>query len=196
MATLLKIVLLGDSGVGKSCLIQRYVNKRFSAQYKTTLGADFLTKDVIVKNKPFALQVWDTAGQERFQSLSVPFYRGSDCCVLVFDVTQPKTFEHLECWYEEFLMQVSPRNPEEFPFVVFGNKTDLEGRQVSAATAQSWCKSKGRIQYFETSALSGDNVETAFETLISAVTETDPKEEEAFEPPISLAAPPPTKSCC
>lgn len=76
-------------------------------------------------------QIWDTAGQERFQSLGVAFYRGADCCVLVFDVTQPSTFKTLDSWRDEFLIQASPRDPENFPFVVLGNKIDLENRAVS-----------------------------------------------------------------
>ena len=77
-------------------------------------------------------QIWDTAGQERFQSLGVAFYRGADCCVLVFDVTAPNTFKTLDSWRDEFLIQASPRDPENFPFVVLGNKIDLENRQVRA----------------------------------------------------------------
>lgn len=80
------------------------------------------------------LQIWDTAGQERFQSLGVAFYRGADCCVLVFDVTAPNTFKTLDSWRDEFLIQASPRDPENFPFVVLGNKIDLENRQVSTGT--------------------------------------------------------------
>ena len=75
-------------------------------------------------------QIWDTAGQERFQSLGVAFYRGADCCVLVFDVTQPGSFKTLDSWRDEFLIQASPRDPENFPFVVLGNKVDLENRAV------------------------------------------------------------------
>ena len=77
-------------------------------------------------------QIWDTAGQERFQSLGVAFYRGADCCVLVFDVTAPNTFKTLDSWRDKFLIQASPRDPENFPFVVLGNKIDLENRQVRA----------------------------------------------------------------
>lgn len=96
-----------------------------------TIGADFLTKEVIVDDRVVTMQIWDTAGQERFQSLGVAFYRGADCCVLVFDVTAPNTFKNLDSWRDEFLIQASPRNPEQFPFVVLGNKVDLENRAVS-----------------------------------------------------------------
>ncbi|KFG46412.1 GTPase RAB7, partial [Toxoplasma gondii GAB2-2007-GAL-DOM2] len=102
---LLKVIILGDSGVGKTSLMNQYVNKKFSNQYKATIGADFLTKDVVIDDKEVTVQIWDTAGQERFQSLGVAFYRGADCCVLVFDVTNPKSFESLQSWKEEFLIQ-------------------------------------------------------------------------------------------
>uniref|UniRef100_A0A3B3DWE4 RAB7A, member RAS onco family n=1 Tax=Oryzias melastigma TaxID=30732 RepID=A0A3B3DWE4_ORYME len=109
--------------------MNQYVNKKFSNQYKATIGADFLTKEVMVDDRLVTMQIWDTAGQERFQSLGVAFYRGADCCVLVFDVTAPNTFKTLDSWRDEFLIQASPRDPENFPFVVLGNKIDLENRQ-------------------------------------------------------------------
>ena len=90
-------------------------------------------KKYLIRNHfSLSFQIWDTAGQERFQSLGVAFYRGADCCVLVFDVTMPNTFRSLDSWRDEFLIQASPRDPENFPFVVIGNKIDLENRAVSA----------------------------------------------------------------
>lgn len=116
--------------VGKTSLMNQYVNRRFSSQYKATIGADFLSKEVAVGDRLVTMQIWDTAGQERFQSLGVAFYRGADCCVLVYDVTAPNTFKALDSWRDEFLIQASPRDPEHFPFVVIGNKLDLENRAV------------------------------------------------------------------
>ncbi|EER06563.1 Rab7, putative, partial [Perkinsus marinus ATCC 50983] len=113
---LLKVIILGDSGVGKTSLMNQYVNKKFSPQYKATIGADFLTKEVTIDDKVVTLQIWDTAGQERFQSLGMAFYRGADCCCLVYDITNPKSFESLDSWRDEFLIQASPKDPEEFPF--------------------------------------------------------------------------------
>ena len=86
---------------------------------------------VMVDDRLVTMQIWDTAGQERFQSLGVAFYRGADCCVLVYDVTAPSTFKSLDSWRDEFLIQASPRDPDRFPFVVLGNKVDLENRAVS-----------------------------------------------------------------
>ena len=107
--------------------MNQYVNSKFSKQYKATIGADFLTKEVQVDDRLVTMQIWDTAGQERFQSLGVAFYRGADCCVLCYDVNTQKTFENLENWRDEFLIQASPADPDGFPFVVLGNKVDVEG---------------------------------------------------------------------
>jgi len=159
---LLKVIILGDSGVGKTSLMNQYVNKKFNAQYKATIGADFLTKEVTVDDRLVTMQIWDTAGQERFQSLGVAFYRGADSCVLVFDVVQPKTFDNLDSWRDEFLIQAGPRDPDNFPFVVLGNKIDVDSRVVAQKRALAWCQAKGNIPYFETSAKEAINVEQAF----------------------------------
>lgn len=112
-------------------------------------------------------QLWDTAGQERFQSLGVAFYRGADCCVLVYDVNSAKSFDTLDSWRDEFLIQASPHDPDNFPFVVLGNKIDVEEskRMVSQKRAMNWCQSKGNLPYFETSSKENINVEQAFLTI-------------------------------
>ena len=165
--TLLKLIILGDSGVGKTSLMNQYVNRKFSKQYKATIGADFLTKEVKVDDNLVTMQIWDTAGQERFQSLGVAFYRGADCCVLVYDVNNEKSFQNLENWREEFLAQASPSDPENFPFIVLGNKTDQDGGQsrvVSEKKALSFCAASGNAcPHFETSAKEDSNVQDAFE---------------------------------
>lgn len=119
------------ASVGKTSLITQYIDKKFSNQYKATIGADFFTKQEVFDDRLVTMQIWDTAGQERFQSLGVAFYRGADCCVLVYDVTMTSTFKTLDSWRDEFLVQSSPRNPEKFPFIVIGNKCDLDNRAVS-----------------------------------------------------------------
>lgn len=133
----LKIVIVGDSGVGKTSLMNRYSTGKFTGQYKATIGADFLSKDNVIVDDPFlqqrhlvTLQIWDTAGQERFQSLGVGFYRGADACLLVYDVTDPHSLDNLDHWRKEFLDQVGGGiqglgdASTQFPFVVVGNKTD------------------------------------------------------------------------
>ena len=163
--TLLKVIVLGDSGVGKTSLINQFVNKTFSSQYKLTIGTDCLTKDVIIDSRHVTLQIWDTAGQERFRSLNASFYRGADCCILTYDVSNSSSFKSLDSWIDEFLIQSSSQNPENFPFVVIGNKVDLENREISTNKAKTWCENRNDIPYFETSAKKGQNIEDAFRTI-------------------------------
>ncbi|KAI9859330.1 MAG: Rab GTPase ypt7 [Vezdaea acicularis] len=188
---LLKVIILGDSGVGKTSLMNQYVNKKFSASYKATIGADFLTKEVLVDDRLVTMQLWDTAGQERFQSLGVAFYRGADCCVLVYDVNNSKSFDTLDSWRDEFLIQASPRDPENFPFVVLGNKIDVEEnkRMISSKRAMTFCESKEvKIPYFETSAKEALNVEEAFQVIARNALAQEVSEEFSgdFHDPITI----------
>ncbi|XP_050204666.1 ras-related protein Rab7-like [Mercurialis annua] len=163
---LLKVIVLGDSGVGKTSLMNQYVYKKFNQQYKATIGADFVTKELLLDDKLVTLQIWDTAGQERFQSLGSAFYRGADCCVMVYDVNVHRSYETLNNWYQEFLKQANPVNPQAFPFILFGNKIDVDGgssRVVSEKKARDWCSSKGDIPYFETSAKENYGIDEAFQ---------------------------------
>eukprot|EP00798_Chlamydomonas_sp_ICE-L_P030908 gene30908-35960_t len=181
---LLKVIVLGDSGVGKTSLMNQYVQKKFSKEYKATIGADFLTKEIEVDDKTVTMQIWDTAGQERFQSLGVAFYRGADCCVLVHDVNNTKSFDNLETWRDEFLAQGGPSDPDNFPFMVLGNKIDLDdgaSRVVSKKKAESWAASKGSIPFFETSAKDGTNVEDAFLQIARNALKNE-KEEDVYVP--------------
>ncbi|KAG7649350.1 Small GTPase [Arabidopsis thaliana x Arabidopsis arenosa] len=126
----------------------------------------------------------------RFQSLGVAFYRGADCCVLVYDVNVMKSFDNLNNWREEFLIQASPSDPENFPFVVLGNKTDVDGgksRVVSEKKAKAWCASKGNIPYFETSAKEGFNVDAAFECITKNAFKNEPEEEPYLPDTIDVA---------
>jgi len=180
---LLKVIILGDSGVGKTSLMNQYVHKKFSNQYKATIGADFLTKELLIDDKLVTLQIWDTAGQERFQSLGVAFYRGADCCVLVHDITDAKSFDNLESWMDEFLVHAAPRNPESFPFVVLGNKADLAAkRQVQPPKVKQWCAAKNNIPHFETSAKDALNVEQAFATVARRALEQEATQKPIFIP--------------
>ena len=122
--------------------MNQFVNKKWTGQYKATIGADFLSKEIIVDDKSVTMQIWDTAGQERFQSLGVAFYRGADCCLLVYDVNQAKSFETLDNWRDEFLLQSSPKDPDNFPFILLGNKVDVEEgkREVTQKRAMQWAQ--------------------------------------------------------
>uniref|UniRef100_A0A914PIB3 Uncharacterized protein n=1 Tax=Panagrolaimus davidi TaxID=227884 RepID=A0A914PIB3_9BILA len=162
-AYLLKVIFIGDPNVGKTSLINQYTNKRFCNYYKSTVGADFMTKSIVIEDKVVTLQIWDTAGCERFHSLGTAFYRGADCCVLTFDVTNNVSFKKLDSWRDEFLIQANPQDPKKFPFVLLGNKIDeKEKRTVSTQRAELWCQKNSNMPYFEVSAKNNVNIEKAF----------------------------------
>jgi Ras-related protein Rab-7A len=198
---LLKVIILGDSGVGKTSLMNRYVKHEFSQQYRATIGADFLSKEIMIEDKLVTLQIWDTAGQERFQSLGVAFYRGADCCVLVYDITNPKSLDSMENWREEFLNQTNPKDPETFPFVMLGNKLDREAeRKVPLAKAQAWGRSKNEIPVFEVSAKEDMHVEDAFVEIARRALLKGQMEETYMQAGVTLTTKPAKtatkKNCC
>jgi len=164
----LKVIMLGDSNVGKTSIANRYVNNTFNREYKATIGADIFQKSLWIEETEVFLQIWDTAGQERFQSLGAGYFRGADACILVYDVTNQRSFESISAWCSEFVRHASLEDVEKFPFFVLGNKSDLtERRQVRKDDADGWCKENiagpnGEQVHFETSALNGDQVEAAF----------------------------------
>ncbi|KAG9478030.1 ras-related protein Rab-9B [Eleutherodactylus coqui] len=166
---LLKVILLGDGGVGKSSLMNRYVTNKFDSQAFHTIGVEFLNRDLEVDGRLVTLQIWDTAGQERFKSLRTPFYRGADCCLLTFSMDDRQSFHNLSSWRKEFIFYADVKEPEHFPFVVLGNKLDKEEREVSTAEAQGWCSDNGGYPYLETSAKDDTNVTGAFEEAVRQV---------------------------
>jgi len=169
----LKIITLGESGVGKTAILNKYVNGKFIEEHKPTIGADFLTKEISVEDKLITLQIWDTAGQERFQSLGSAFYRGADACVLVYDIQNEQTFAKIEEWRTNFISQAAPDDPKKFPFLLLGNKLDKDNqRQVDKLQADNYARSQG-MRFYETSAVNGANIEEAIKNLTSVASEMD-----------------------
>ena len=170
----LKIVVLGESGVGKSAVLNRYVNDLFTINLKSTIGADMLTKDVFLDNQPnktIKLQIWDTAGQERFRSLGKAFYRGTNACIIMYDITNINSFNKIMYWKNEFILNSDIHNNNDnnkFPFLLIGNKIDLiDERVIKAHDARIFCDENGGMLHYETSAKSGENIQNALNELIS-----------------------------
>ncbi|OUM56963.1 hypothetical protein PIROE2DRAFT_66663 [Piromyces sp. E2] len=173
---ILKVVLIGDGGVGKTAIRVQYIHKRFTNNYKATIGADFITKDVQLEDgKTVSMQIWDTAGQERFQSLGIAYYRGADACIIVYDVTNPDSFNNVLNWEQEFIDKAGLNDPSTYPFILIGNKTDIEDERVISKKDDSIDYEdyddlkKYRIPYFEVSAKYGDNIEEAFRYIAKTV---------------------------
>eukprot|EP01105_Mastigella_eilhardi_P007492 TRINITY_DN1892_c0_g1_i1.p1 TRINITY_DN1892_c0_g1~~TRINITY_DN1892_c0_g1_i1.p1 ORF type:complete len:178 (+),score=48.16 TRINITY_DN1892_c0_g1_i1:439-972(+) len=177
--------------------MDQYVNNTFSSLFKTTVGADIFVKDVTIGDKQVILQLWDTAGQERFRSLGATFYRGADACVLVYDVTQSATFEHLETWLEEFKKQAGLQ-PGRFPYVVVGNKVDLEeARSISLHQGTAWAKQHD-MAHFEASAKQATNVREAFQYIAEYVlSDPDRAADQSVSSILDPAVPiKPDSGCC
>ncbi len=168
-SVMLKMILLGDGGAGKSSLMTRYVNDEFDPSCAHTVGVEFLKKDFKDGKVTYVVQIWDTAGQERFRSLRTPFYRGSDVCMLVYSVDDRKSFDNLKMWMAEFRKHTDVQDLREFPFVVVGNKADVspeQSRVVTKTEAESWCCKNGPYPYLETSAKASVNVQEAFQMAV------------------------------
>jgi small GTP-binding protein len=156
-----KIVVVGSSGVGKTAIVERLVEGTFREDTQSTVGVEFKPFIIPVENQTVRLQIWDTAGQERFKSVSKAYFRNAVGGVLVFDVSAEKSFEDLAGWLHD-LQQVATPNAY---ILLIGNKVDLEDqRQVGTQQAKDFAD-RHRLEYLETSALSGDNVREAFTKL-------------------------------
>jgi len=158
---LFKLVLIGDSGVGKSCLLLRFADDNFTDSYISTIGVDFRFRTVTIEGKTVKLQIWDTAGQERFRTITSAYYRGADGIIMVYDVTSQESFEHVEEW----LSEVDRYANENTAKLLVGNKADLvDDKEVSEDVARRFADKLG-IQLIETSAKTATNVESAFLTM-------------------------------
>lgn len=146
------------SGVGKSCLLLQFTDKRFRQQHDLTIGVEFGARTLQIYEKNIKLQIWDTAGQESFKSITRSYYRGAAGALLVYDITRRDTFGHLTRWLEEVKQNGNP----DMVIMLIGNKSDLEQRrQVSFAEGQAFAKEHGLI-FLETSAKTAANVEECF----------------------------------
>jgi Ras-related protein Rab-7A len=166
-----KIIIIGDSCVGKTSLARKYVNNTFYESYKSTIGIDFLSKTIKINKKNLNLQLWDTAGSERFRAMSPSFYRGADGCVIVFDLTNILSFRNLESWIDEFLLISHPHDADNYPFIIIGNKSDLindSNRVISQRFIEKFCESK-KIKYFEVSTKLNLNINNAFSYIITKI---------------------------
>ena len=160
-----KVLLLGDSSVGKTCFLKRYTDDTFQDAYLSTIGFDYRFKMVTLKSgKKVKVQLWDTAGQERFRTIAKSYYRGAHGIILMYDVTNPKSFESMRKW----LTQIKEEAPSKIRIILVANKIDSEERVVSKEDGDTLAKSYN-LKIFESSAKENINVNEAFQDLIEDI---------------------------
>ncbi|URD88939.1 No apical meristem (NAM) protein [Musa troglodytarum] len=162
---LFKVVLIGDSGVGKSNILSRFTRNEFCLESKSTIGVEFATRTLQVEGRIIKAQIWDTAGQERYRAITSAYYRGALGAVLVYDVTKPTSFENISRWLKE----LRDHADSNISIMLIGNKTDLKHlRAVASEDAQSYAEKEG-LSFIETSALEATNVEEAFQMILGEI---------------------------
>ncbi|PVU99360.1 hypothetical protein BB559_000768 [Furculomyces boomerangus] len=162
---LFKLLLIGDSGVGKSCLLLRFADDTYTESYISTIGVDFKIRTIELEGKTVKLQIWDTAGQERFRTITSSYYRGAYGIIVVYDVTDQESFANVERWLQEIGRYAS----EGVNKLLVGNKCDLtESRVVDYTQAKEFADQLG-IPFLETSAKDATNVEQAFLTMAKQI---------------------------
>lgn len=160
-----KVVLIGDSAVGKSQLLNRFARNEFTLDSKATIGVEFQTRTIVVDHKTIKAQIWDTAGQERYRAVTSAYYRGAVGAMLVYDITKRQTFDHIARWLEELRSHAD----NNIVIMLIGNKTDLGNlRAVSTEDAKEFAEKEG-LYFLETSALEATNVENAFYTVLTEI---------------------------
>lgn len=155
----LKVLILGNSGVGKTSLLQQYINKRFTSNYKATIGADFYTKKILIDETKVNFQLWDTAGQERFKSLTASFYRGANIVIIVYDLqdSEQESLEAIKQWENTALLKC--QNPKVVISVV-GNKNDL--KDIKHENIKSFCEESEFGFYSLSTFKGGEIIDTLF----------------------------------
>ncbi|XP_063703789.1 ras-related protein Rab-1A [Culicoides brevitarsis] len=162
---LFKLLLIGDSGVGKSCLLLRFADDTYTESYISTIGVDFKIRTIELEGKTIKLQIWDTAGQERFRTITSSYYRGAHGIIVVFDCTDQESFNNVKQWLEEIERYAC----ENVNKLLVGNKCDLQAKKVvDTATATEYANQLG-IPFLETSAKNATNVEQAFLTMAAEI---------------------------
>merc|ERR1711871_940029 len=162
---LFKVVLIGDSGVGKSNLLSRFTRNEFNLESKSTIGVEFATRSIHTDGKIIKAQIWDTAGQERYRAITSAYYRGAVGALLVYDISKHVTYENVERWLKE----LRDHADSHIVIMLVGNKADLKHlRAVPTEQARSFAEKHG-LSVIETSALDSTNVERAFQDILTEI---------------------------
>ena len=162
-----RLLIIGDSFVGKTSFLSYYSNGNFNLHYLATAGLELITKDEIIDNKTIRIDLWDTAGNEKFHSLTTGFFKNAEGIMVMFDVTTLTSFENVRNWTESIKTHLS-LEANNIPVIIIGNKIDLKEREIKTEDANKYCRELG-FKYFETSAKTGENVDLTVKYLVKEV---------------------------
>jgi Ras-related protein Rab-11A len=160
---LFKVVLIGDSGVGKSNLLSRFTRNEFNLDSKSTIGVEFATRSIQVDAKTIKAQIWDTAGQERYRAITSAYYRGAVGALLVYDISKHQTYENVTRWLKE----LRDHADSNIVIMLVGNKSDLRHLRAVPTEEAKQFASENNLSFIETSALDASNVELAFQNILT-----------------------------
>ena len=162
---LFKYIIIGDSSVGKSNLLMKFIQNKFTEEYLTTIGVEFGTKNIKINNKIYRIQIWDTAGQEYFRSIAKAYFKNCVCAMLVYDITCKESFDNIKNW----LQDIHEESPKTVLIVLIGNKIDLEDKRIiSFDDGKNFANENGLI-FMETSAKTGEGINEIFEQTIKEI---------------------------
>ncbi|CAH1255108.1 ras-related protein Rab-10-like [Branchiostoma lanceolatum] len=174
---LFKLLLIGDSGVGKTCILFRFSDDAFNTTFISTIGIDFKIKTVELHGKKIKLQIWDTAGQERFHTITTSYYRGAMGIMLVYDITNPKSFDNISKW----LRNIDEHANEDVERMLIGNKCDMDDKRIVGTDRGENIAKEHGIRFYETSAKANINIEKAFMTLAEDILRKTPSKDSGPE---------------
>ena len=153
-----KVVVIGDSGVGKTNLIKRFIRNEFKEDSKATVGVEFLSKNFLINGEIFKMEIWDTAGQERYKSITTAYYKGAKGAIIVYDVTNQNSFDNVDKWYNE----IKDKASKDINLIMIGNKNDLKDKKIISSDSSTEKAKSFDIANMETSALDSSHVKDAF----------------------------------
>ena len=164
-----QLLIIGNSIVGKTSILTKYTSKTYTESYVATVGLDFFTKDETIDGKIIRIKIWDTAGQERYKAITKCFFQRAQGIIIVFDVTNKRSFDDLKMWIDSIKSQSKlTEDLENMPIILIGNKIDLPKRVIDKETALNFAKEQN-LEYYETSAKTGEGIDNAIKELVKKV---------------------------
>ena len=168
----LKLLLLGDSSVGKTSILLKYISNKFDDSSISTVGVDYMDKIIDYNKFKIKLQIWDTSGEEKFRTITKNFYRNADGLLVVFDLTKKESYDHIKSWLDE-----AKENNDKLKTLLIGNKLDLKDERIVAIDVAKQFAEKNNLKYIETSAKDGTNINESFQAIIDLLFDGKSSEE-------------------